>query len=52
MSKKKIIKPCTDAVAMMIQRDLIPETGVYETVKSTPSIMDNTYIHVLEYRSY
>ena len=36
----------------MMQRDLIPETGAYDTVKFNPSRMDDPYAHVLEYRSY
>ena len=37
---------------MMIQIYLMPETGVYETAKPTPSSMDDPSAHVLEYRSY
>ena len=35
MSKTKIIRPCADAIAMIIQREKILETGAYDTVKST-----------------
>ena len=52
MYKIKIINPYSDVIEMIIQRDLIPETGSYETVKSTPSIMGYPYVQVLEYRSY
>ena len=37
---------------MMIQRELIPETGAYETVKSTPSGMYNPSARVMEYISH
>ena len=30
----------------------MPATGEYDTVKSTPSITDYSYAHVLEYKSY
>ena len=36
----------------MIQRETIPETGMYETVKSTPLIVDDQSTHAIEYRSY
>ena len=47
MSKTKIIKPSVDAVAMMTQREQIPVTGAYETVKSTPSNIDDPSVHVM-----
>ena len=31
---------------MMMRRYIIPETGVYDTVKSTPSRMVDPYTHV------
>ena len=52
MSKTKIVKYSAYEMAMMIWREIIAETGVYETVKSTPSSMDDPSVHVLEYRSY
>ena len=52
MSKKQIIKPSDYEMAMMIWRERIEETGVYETVKSTPSSMYDPYLHILKYRSY
>ena len=52
MYKTKIIKPSADAMEMMIQRELVTETGAYETVKSTTSIIDDTSANALEYRSY
>ena len=39
-------------MSMMIRRYIILSTGVYETLKSSPSIMDDTYAHVLKYKSY
>ena len=38
-----------DAMAMMIWRYIIPETGAYNTGKSTPSSTVNPYVQVLEY---
>ena len=35
-------------MATMTQRDLMTEIGVYETVKSTPSRMDDPAAHVNE----
>ena len=37
---------------MLILRYLMSTTGAYETVKSTPSIMDETSAQVLEYIPY
>ena len=47
ISKTKTINPSADAIIMVIQREWIPDTGVYDTVKSTPSIMDDTFAHVM-----
>ena len=47
MSKTKIIRHYTDAILIMIQREWIPATGVYETLKSTPSSMDDKSANVL-----
>ena len=33
---------------MIMQRDIMPETGAYETVESTPSTMYYPYEYVLE----
>ena len=52
ISKTKIISPSEDSIEIMMQRERIPATGAYDTVKSTPSIMDDPYAHVLEYKSY
>ena len=52
MSGTKIIKPYVDKISMIMRRDHMPETGAYDTVKSTPSSMDDPSVHVLEYRSY
>ena len=50
MSKTKIMRPSEDAIDMMMKMDQIPATDAYDTVKSTTSIMDDTYEHVIEYR--
>ena len=49
MPKTKIMMPSVDAdaIAMMSQRELVPATDAYETANSTPSIMDEPYVHVL-----
>ena len=47
MSKTKIIRPSSDVMAVVIQREKIPATGAYETLKSTPSSMDDISAHVL-----
>ena len=50
MSNTKIINPSADAITTMTRSEWIPATGAYETVKSTPSSMDDQSAHVLEYR--
>ena len=50
MSKTKIVKPSSDAMAMMMRRYIMPETGAYETVESTSSRMDYPSAYVIEYR--
>ena len=50
MSKREIIMPSADAIAMMMWKDRIPDTGEYYTVKSTPSIIDDPFAHVLDYK--
>ena len=52
MSKTKIIKPDADSIAIIMQRDIMPATGTYETLNSSPSIMDYPSARALEYRSY
>ena len=37
----KIINTSIYSIAIMVQRELMPETGLYKTVKSNPSRMDN-----------
>ena len=41
MSKTKIMRPSVDAISMIMQRERMPSTGYYDTVKSTPSSMDD-----------
>ena len=52
MYKTIIIQPYPDATTMMMQSEIIPETGTYEILNSTPSRMDDTSAKVLGYRSY
>ena len=52
ISKKKITSPSEDSIVMMMQRERMPYTGEYETVKPTPSIVDDPSAHVLEYIPY
>ena len=47
MSKSKIIRHYTDAILIMIQIEWMTATGVHETVKSTPSSMDDKSANVL-----
>ena len=46
------MRPSTDEIYMIILRERIPATGVYDTVKSTPSSMYDPSAHVIEYISY
>ena len=48
MSNTRRIENSSDAMAMTMKRDLMPATGAYDTVKSTPSSMDGPKAHVLE----
>ena len=52
MSKTKITRPSAYAIAMIIRRGQMPDTGAYDTVNSSPSSMYDPYAHVLEYISY
>ena len=47
----KIMNNSADEIAVNLLRDIIPTTGVYETVNSTNKIMDNPSTHMIEYRS-
>ena len=47
-SKTKLIQPYAFSLAMMMQGYLMPATGTYDKVKSTPSIMYDTSKHVIE----
>ena len=46
------MRPSAEAIALIILRDGMPARGPLDTVKSTPSIMDDPSIHVIDYRSY
>ena len=48
MSETRRIKLSVDTMVMMIWRDIIPDTGVYDIVISSLLIMDDPYAHVLE----
>ena len=52
MSNIRITYPFADAISIITQTDLMTETSVYETVKFTPSSVDEPSTHVIEYRSY
>ena len=52
MSKTKIMRPSVDAIAVITRREMMPSTGEYDKVKSTPSSMDDPSAHVREYKSY
>ena len=52
MSKIKMIRPSADAIVVMIRRELMKNTGTYDTVNSNTSRMDDTSEHVPEYKSY
>ena len=52
MMKRKRVKPSSDTIEVMMQREGIPATGAYATVKSTPSSIYDPSSHVLEYKSY
>ena len=48
MSKTNIMRPSTEVIAMIMWRERMPYICAYYTVKSTHSIMDDPYAHVLE----
>ena len=50
MSKIKRMRISSYAIVTMILKELMPATGEYDTVKSTPSSMDNLSVHFMEYR--
>ena len=52
MSKIKIFNTSAYSSAMIIRRYIMPATGAYETVNSTPSGIYYTSAHVIEYGSY
>ena len=52
MSKKKTIRPSAYEITMMMQREQMPYTSVYNTVKSITSSMYDPSVHVLGYRLY
>ena len=41
MPKTRIMMPSVDAIAIIMQRKKVPSMVAYDTVKSTPSIMDD-----------
>ena len=52
MSNKIRMRPSANAIAMIIQRERMPDTGAYDTLNSTPSSVDNPFVHVVDYISY
>ena len=52
MYKTRIMRPSADKIDMIMQRERMPATGAYATVKSTSSRMDDLYTNILEYREY
>ena len=48
----KIIKPSAYEIVIIIKIYIMPVTGVYETLNSIPSSMDDLSAHVLKYRPY
>ena len=46
------MRPSTYAIAIIFQRERMAAKFAYDTVKSTLSSMDDTYAHVIDYRSY
>ena len=49
MFKTKTIRPSTDSIDTILQRERMPSTGVYDTIKSTTSNVDDPSEYVLEY---
>ena len=47
MSKTKITRPSVDTITIIMQTERIPDTGAYDTLKPTPSSMDDTSAHVI-----
>ena len=47
MSKTNKMRPSADEISMIMRRSRISYIGAYDTVKSTPSIMDDPYAHVI-----
>ena len=52
ISKTKTMRPSADEIAMIMQRERVPDAGAYDTMTSTPSSKDDNYAHVFEYKSY
>ena len=48
----KMIMPSADAIVIIVLRYFIVFTYLYDTLKSTPSSMDDPYEQFLECRSY
>ena len=49
---RKIVKPYVDATAIIMQTYMMPETGMYDILKSTNSSIDDPSAHVIELSSY
>ena len=48
MYMEKVINPSAESMATMMIRDLMTETGAYDTVKSTLSIVDDISANAIE----
>ena len=46
--QEKIMRSYAYAIAMIMRRERMSASGAYDTLKSTPSIMDYPSAHVLE----
>ena len=46
------MRPSVKSIDVIIQRERMTDTCEYDTVKSTPSIMDDAYANVIDYRPY
>ena len=44
------MRPSSDVIDMIMQREWMPATDAYDTVNSTPSSMDDPYLHFLDYK--
>ena len=48
MSKKNIMRPSAEVIAIIIHRERMPDTDAQDALDSNPSIMYDPSTHVLE----